>query len=574
MKRLLSYGKSDFATIRKEKRYFVDKTEYIRELEKIDYPVFLRPRRFGKTVFTEILRCYYDFKMADQFDELFGGLTISENPTPKKNSYYFLSFDFSGLSAGSSMEETRKAFNENVYSSLAYFLDYYEKELKINPERKDDFYSKAANNASYALSVIIDAVHLANGKIFVAIDEYDSLTNALALKVSSIDKEDSEYTQVLNKGGFFRAFFETLKGGTKRCVDQVYITGILPITISDMNSGFNIASFITTQKKFVNMLGFTEMELGKLYDEIAVDYDLPLSKEDCLTMMRRYYNGYRFLPDVKEKVYNPMMSLYFLQELCMNGEIPAQLTDQNLRTQYNQVSHIFGLNNEKRRDEIIASMTENGEIKHRSGMDVVFNISSILSGEYAVEGLYYLGLLTWKHRRCLQIPNLVTYEMVLSYFEHIHKFDRKQSSELDYGVDDYINSGDIKAFCDSFFKGVIKNFPGIFFRDANESFYRGLFFHILYDAMEKTNYDVYSEFQTDNGQIDFYIRTHPKAKVPCIINDVIEIKQVKSSATDKEFEKKFQEAITQAESRCHGHLAGCRPVAICFKGNKNYKINL
>jgi hypothetical protein len=269
-----------------------------------------------------------------------------------------------------------------------------------------------------------------------------------------------------------------------------------------------------------------------------------------------------------------MMSLYFLQELCMNGEIPAQLTDQNLRTQYNQVSHIFGLNNEKRRDEIIASMTENGEIKHRSGMDVVFNISSILSGEYAVEGLYYLGLLTWKHRRCLQIPNLVTYEMVLSYFEHIHKFDRKQSSELDYGVDEYINSGNIKSFCDSFFKGVIKNFPGIFFRDANESFYRGLFFHILYDAMEKTNYDVYSEFQTDNGLIDFYIRTHPKAKVPCVINDVIEIKQVKSSATDKEFEKKFQEAITQAKGRCHGHLAECRPVAICFKGNKNYKINL
>lgn len=199
---------------------------------------------------------------------------------------------------------------------------------------------------------------------------------------------------------------------------------------------------------------------------------------------------------------------------------------------------------------------------------------SILSDQYAVEGLYYLGILTWKEKRRLQIPNLVTYEMMLSYFECILNFDRRQSSELDYGVDKYINSGDIENFCKSFFTGVIQKFPGAFFRDANESFYRGLFFHIIYDAMEKTNYDVYCEFQTDNGQIDFYIRTHHSAKVPCIINDVIEIKRVKSSASDTEFTAQFDAAIEQARKRCHGDLKDCRTVAICFRGNKDYKISL
>jgi hypothetical protein len=571
MKRLLSYGQSNFEQIRKENCYFVDKTKYIQDLETVRYPVFLRPRRFGKTLFTEILRCYYDFKMADQFELLFGGLYIGENPTPKRNSYYFLSFNFSGLSAGESMAETIRSFNRKIYDITYDFLVYYQGELKLESEEKKDFMENAQADASAALRVCVNAVKRSGGKLFVAIDEYDSLTNALALQCRDSYDEASEYSQALNKGGFFRAFFEALKEGTSKSVDQVYITGILPITISDMNSGFNIASFITANKDFTNMLGLTETELGNLYDEISLDYDLPLSKDDCLNLMRRYYNGYCFLPTVEEKVYNPMMSLYFLNHLCRHGEIPKNLTDHNLRTQYDQVSYIFGLKNEKRRDEIIESLTEKGEIEQFSDIDVVFNMQSIQSGEFAVEGLYYLGLLTWKYADVLQIPNLVTYEMVLSYFEHVQQV-KPERKELGPGVIAYKRKGDIKAFCESFFKAVIQKFPGAFFRDANESFYRGLFFHILYDAMEKTNYDVYSEFQALDGQVDFYIKTHPEAKVPCTINDVIEIKRVKSSATASEFNSMFKEAVKQAEARCCGDLQNCRPVAICFRGNKDYKI--
>jgi hypothetical protein len=573
MKRLLSYGKSDFATIRQEKRYFVDKTKYIELLETVNYPVFLRPRRFGKTLFTEILRCYYDFKMADQFNELFGELYIGKNPTPKKSSYYFLPFDFSGLSAGDSMAENRQGFNRKIYNTIDYFLRYYQVELGLDEQQRKSFFEQGIDDAAQALSIAVNAVQLAGGKLFVAIDEYDNLTNALSLKSRSINDKESEYTKALDKGGFFRAFFEELKNSTKKCVDQVYITGILPITISDMNSGFNIASFITAEECFVNMLGLTEKELGALYDEINDDYDLPLSKDECLRMMRRYYNGYRFLAEVEEKVYNPMMSLYFLNCLCRNGKIPEELTDDNLRTQYDQVSYIFGLNNEENRDRIIETLTEKGELFQSGKINVTFNINSIQSGRYAVEGLYFLGILTWKDRDILQIPNLVTYEMMLSYFERIKNI-QPEGQLIGPGVVAYKRQGNITSFCDCFFKEVIQKFPGAFFRDANESFYRGLFFHILYDSMEKTNYDVYSEFQTDNGQIDFYIRTHPKARVPCVVNDVIEIKRVKSSASEAEFTAKFNEAVSQAQERCHGDLAGCRPVAICFRGNKDYKINI
>jgi hypothetical protein len=571
-KRLLSYGLSDFARIRRDNCYFVDKTEYIAKLERVRYPVFLRPRRFGKTVFTSMLRCYYDLKMADRFSELFDGLAIGKEPTGLQNSYYFLHFDFSGMNAGDNLEECRKCFNVKVYGTVSYFLDYYQKELQFSPEKRADFSRQGSDNASYALSVAIDAVNLIGGRLFVAVDEYDSLTNAMAIKNRNMSKEDSEYQKALDKGGFFRAFFEELKASTVKCVEQIYITGILPVTISDMNSGFNIGSFINSRKSFVNMLGITESELLQLYDEIALDYEMPMDKSECLKLMKRYYDGYCFLPEETKKVYNPMMTIYFLDSLIMEGTVPANLADANLRTGFNQVSHVFGADLEKR-DNIITHLTENGEIEFSENMDITFSMHSMADGRYALQGLYYMGILTWKGQgqNRLQVPNLVTYEMMLSYFEQVKNF-LPIRNEMAAGFTVYRESGDLAAFCAPFFETAIKKFPGAFFKDANESFYRGLFFHILYDALEKNNYDIYSEFQMSRGQVDFYIRSHPQAKVPFALNDLIEIKRVKAEATDAELEAKFQKAVSQVQARREAAYKGMRCWAICFRGNRDYKI--
>jgi hypothetical protein len=571
-KRLLSYGLSDFARIRRDNRYFVDKTEYIAKLETVQYPVFLRPRRFGKTVFTSMLRCYYDLKMADRFSELFDGLAIGKEPTGLQNSYYFIHFDFSGMNAGESLEECRKCFSRKVFDTVYGFLQYYAETLLIDADRKKDFMDNGPDDAASALRLAVETVHLAGGRLFVAVDEYDSLTNAMAIKNRNVSKEDSEYQKALDKGGFFRAFFEELKASTVKCVEQIYITGILPVTISDMNSGFNIGSFINSRKSFVNMLGITESELLQLYDEITLDYEMPMDKSECLKLMKRYYDGYCFLPEETKKVYNPMMTIYFLDSLIMEGTVPANLADTNLRTGFNQVSHVFGADLEKR-DNIISLLTENGEIEFSENMDITFSMHSMADGRYALQGLYYMGILTWKGQgqNRLQVPNLVTYEMMLSYFEQVKNF-LPIRNEMAAGFTVYRESGDLAAFCAPFFETAIKKFPGAFFKDANESFYRGLFFHILYDALEKNNYDIYSEFQMSRGQVDFYIRSHPQAKVPFKLNDLIEIKRVKAEATDAELEAKFQKAVSQVQARREAAYKGMRCWAICFRGNRDYKI--
>ncbi|MBI4648897.1 MAG: AAA family ATPase, partial [Bacteroidia bacterium] len=349
--RLLPYGNANFEQIASENYYFVDKTKYIADLEKYKCPVFLRPRRFGKSVFTEMLRWYYDIRAKDRFQELFGRFYIGKNPTPKHNSYFFLGLDFSGMSTWSDKDKdlVKKQFDTAILIKAISFLKYYKRELEIEREFIEDFRLRHSNNAITAIKEIIQHVHDYQGKIFVAIDEYDSLTNAMALYYQHAPEEENEYLNVLRKGGFFRSFFEALKDGLKLSVDRVYITGILPITIADMNSGFNVADWVTFKPELLNMLGITQSEFDALLDEIYHDNKITYPKEQAKEIIKIQYNGYRFSPD-SEPVYNPMMTLYFLNELMHYNKHPDYLYDNNIRVDYRQIEFIFGNNNEARND--------------------------------------------------------------------------------------------------------------------------------------------------------------------------------------------------------------------------------
>ncbi|MBI4649329.1 MAG: AAA family ATPase [Bacteroidia bacterium] len=264
--RLIPYGNANFEKIITENYYFVDKTKYIAELEKYTCPVFLRPRRFGKSVFTEMLRWYYDIKAKDRFTGLFGNTYIGKNPTAKHNNYFFLSLDFSGMNiyAAENTKEIQKAFNSKIGSSLYGFLMYYSALLKLNEDYPDRFDREFNEDASAKLKHVLELVKKVNGKLYIAIDEYDSLTNALAILYQHTPEGQNEYLNILRKGGFFRGFFEALKDGLKQVINGVYITGILPITIADMNSGFNVADWVTFKPELLNMLGITQYEFEGL----------------------------------------------------------------------------------------------------------------------------------------------------------------------------------------------------------------------------------------------------------------------------------------------------------------------
>jgi len=568
----MPYAISNFEEITNGEYYYIDKTKYIENLERTKFPVFLRPRRFGKSLFTEMLRWYYDIKAKDKFEKIFGNTYIGKNPSGKQNSFFFLSLDFSGMSdlAEQSTSYIKQCFDNKVIERLTNFLYDYQDILKLEDDFIRNFKLEYKNGSSTGLNALINLVHRNDGKLYITIDEYDSLTNALAAFYKNTDSKDNEYLKILQKGGFFRSFFEILKDNTKSGIEQIYITGILPITLCDMNSGFNIASWISLEENFSTMLGITEQEFINLLDQIYSDYSISLPKDEVAEKVKTTYNGYRFTEN-GESVYNPMMTCYYLNSIIKYNLFPNYLLDNNLRTDYGQIDLLFG-NNISHRDKTLISLADKKQIEIDGPLNISFDMRDYKDGKYIVEGLYYFGIITHSEEPgIMQIPNLVTYSMAISYFENINNVT-PNSLDLTAIVGDYKRRGNFNSLIQNFFELIIQKFPGDFFADVNESFYRGLLYHILDLSFTRNLYEVYPEFTLPNGQVDIYLHTYQNARVPLVINDLIEVKRVAKSASDAAFKNKFEEGVKQMKKYKTKEFKHFRGIVVCFRGNKDFLV--
>jgi len=576
MKPLMPYGSANFEKIATGNYYYIDKTKYIENLENIEFPIFLRPRRFGKSLFTEMLRCYYDLKMKDKFQDIFGKLYIGKNPTGNQNKYFFLSLDLSGMYAYAEMNEMelKKSFDNHIANLMSRFLIKYQNNFQLTNQEINELTRKYEHDAAQALSNICGLVEKAEGKLYIAIDEYDSLTNALAIRYRHTTQEDNMYIKILEKGGFFRNFFEMLKANVKNSIHQIYITGILPITISDMKSGFNIAKWIQFDEEFSDMLGITKKEFDHFIDKIYTDYpDIKIDKEEVKITIKNYYNGYKFTRR-GEEIYNPMMTIYFLDNLIRHNIYPDILADNNLRISYDQIAFLFG-QNLKQANEIITEITNTKTYNINNHLQITFEMQDFKEGRYIAEGLFYAGILTYSTKvNTLKIPNLVTYSFAIEYFNELQNF-KTENYIYNKWVSAYKQKSDVKTFIAGFFKDIIQKFPGTFFSHANESFYHGLLFQVLYNHTEKDIYEVLPEYNLPNGMVDIYLRTYTNQNMnPVHLNDLFEIKQVSKNAKEDVFVAKFEEAKKQVLKYRIGEYSHFRAVAICFRGNKDYKIEV
>jgi len=575
MKKQLPYGLAYFERIATENCFYVDKTMYVEKLEQTRFPIFLRPRRFGKSLFTETLRCYYDIKMKDRFQDIFGNYYIGKNPTGKQNKFFFLSFAFTGMDIYAEMEERElkskfdTSLNKSVHTFLLQYKDIFNLSMADIYSLRD-FY---VNDGVAAVQNILAMVAALGHRMYITIDEYDSLTNALAIRYQYTDDADNLYLKVLSKGGFFRNFFEMLKRETQNSIEQIYITGILPITIADMTSGYNIATWLHFEPRFTNMLGITASEFDNLVDEVYAEYpNITHDKQTIKEVIKKYYDGYRFLHNAEE-VYNPMMTLYFLSSLANNNQYPVELADANLKMKYDQISFIFGQNKEGAK-QIITQISENKQINLNTTLRVTFDMNNFKEGNYIVEGLYFVGVLTHSQQyKTLKIPNTVTYAFVMEYFNEVQHFKFDKYTVNDW-ITDYITTSDVKKMLDGFFNDIIKPFPGDFFRNANESFYHGLLFHILNIHTNKDDFEVLPEFNLPNGQVDIMLKTYPHSQAPQKMNDLFEIKRVSKDTKDVAFRRKFKEAKEQIQKYRTGEYATWRGIAVCFRGNTDYKIEV
>ena len=398
----LPYGISDYERLTENDYYYVDKTFYIKKLENIAEPyiMFLRPRKFGKTLFTSTLENYYDLKKVEKFEKLYGNTYIGKNPTKLKNSYHILKFNFSGIDT-TNEETTIRGFKEKVSIAIEGFVAKYGLDFYVNPEL----------TAEGLLSSLIEAfkTQKIEEKIYVIIDEYDHFANEL------LGFNTNQFKNLVSKNGKVRKWYEILKEGTESVIDRIFITGVAPITLDSLTSGFNIGSDKTQNDAFNEMMGFTEEELKELMKEQNVSKE---EQEEILPIMKENYDGYRFSLYGKEKMYNSNMCLYFLNRYGRFNRIPAELIDVNIASDYSKLGKMLDLCKGEEREKIIEKTVSGegiiSEIRQKFNPAMEFTETDLVSM------LYYLGYLTIEGDEVgypkLSIPNNVMKEIYSDYF--------------------------------------------------------------------------------------------------------------------------------------------------------------
>ena len=424
----IPYGVSNFIDIVQRNQYYVDKTMYIPKLEdEADALFFIRPRRFGKSLFISMMRAYYDIKRKDQFDKLFGNLWIGKHPTENQGKYQVLYLDFSKI--GGKVEQLEENFNAYCNECIDSFIETYE---EYYPARVVENVFKAAT-AARKLNAIGIAAEKANLPLYLIVDEYDNFTNVV------LNEQGEEvYTALTHASGFYREIFKVFKGMFSR----IFMTGVSPVTLDDLTSGFNIGWHISTKPTFNQMLGFSTEDVRELFTyykemgEIRPDTDV----EAIINEMKPWYDNYCFSVEAlktQSKVFNSDMVFYYLRNYRETGESPKQMVDPNTKTDYNKMKKLLQLDKlDGNRKGILRTIIENGEIM--GNIEESFPAKMLVQPQMFISLLFYYGMLTIKGTRgdqlILGIPNNNVrkqyYTYLLEQYEEICAVDELSLKSL------------------------------------------------------------------------------------------------------------------------------------------------
>ncbi len=383
----IPYGISDFKLLKTENYYFIDKTDYIPKLESENnrYLMFLRPRRFGKSLLVAILEAYYDKYFKSEFEEIFKDTYILNNQTEEASSYVVLRFDFSAVD----IFDVDESFRHLLQIKIRSFLRKYNLDIKFNTD-----------NPISMLNDIFEYTIENNLKLYILIDEYDNFANRLFLN----NRED--YLNIVSKKTApFKQFFTTLKAGTagnNAPIKRMFITGVTPMTMYDVTSRFNIGKNISLNSKFHNMIGLNSSEL----DNILQEYNIADSVDKKL--LKEWYDNYTFSKRAKESIYNTDMILYFIDEFIKHNELPDEMIDINVRSDYSKLRSIIYTNKKLNGNFRSLQTLIGGESISISNLVQDFSALNLHKEENFKSFMFYLGLVTIEDRRLklnLKIPN-------------------------------------------------------------------------------------------------------------------------------------------------------------------------
>ena len=396
----IPYGMTDFESIIRDGYYYVDKTQYIEKVENISrFFFFVRPRRFGKSLFLNMLGLYYDINKKDKFEESFGELYIGKHPTPNRNKYLVLTLNFS--SVASDMETLKQTFNTYCKLVMSAFAKDYSDLLGKNIAEELEKYDTAAE----ILGFLCLSAKSKGLKIYLILDEYDNFANNIL-----VDYGNERYHSITHGNGFFRGFLKVVKDYSNSVIERIFLTGVSPVTMDDLTSGFNIADNYSSNSIFNNMIGFNEYEVRDLIDYYKERRDLPHSTDELIEIMKPWYDNYCFSTEALDEpsMYNSDMVLYFMNRYLLNMRIPNTMLDANIRTDYNKLRHLIRV--DKTFGENASVVQEIVEKGATSGIIAdSFPAENIIKTEYFKSLLYYYGMLTITATRgnylVLSIPN-------------------------------------------------------------------------------------------------------------------------------------------------------------------------
>uniref|UniRef100_UPI003FF086C5 ATP-binding protein n=1 Tax=Phocaeicola dorei TaxID=357276 RepID=UPI003FF086C5 len=393
------YGVSDFVTVRERNLYYVDKTMYLSLLEQQpDNLFYIRPRRFGKSLFISMLQAYYDKAMTDRFDSLFSGLWAHEHPTPLRGRYQMLYLDFSQV--GGDIDHLSTHFEEYCKVKLDGFMRKYQNEY---PEVVVKVFFEM-QTVSGKLALIRDNAGALRIPLYLIIDEYDNFTNIVLN-----EKGEEVYHAITHASGFYRDVFKKFKG----MFERIFMTGVSPVTLDDLTSGFNIGWHLSMNPKFDKMLGFSTEDVRAMllyYKEVGM---LPAESdvEVMLTEMKPWYDNYCFAKECLKqdaRVFNCDMVLYYLRQYMDSGHSPERMVDPNTKTDYNKLKKLLQLDRlDGDRRGVIRRIVEEGQII--TEVEESFPAKDLTNPNIFPSLLFYYGMLTIKgtygSQLILCIPN-------------------------------------------------------------------------------------------------------------------------------------------------------------------------
>jgi len=541
----IPYGESDFKTLIAGKYFYQDRTHFIEKLENWNskYPVFLRPRRLGKSLFISTLHHYYGLEYQEDFQTLFGNLYIGQHPTDNANKYLVLRFEFSRIDTATH-ESTYQGFLTNVILGARTFLGAYSN--FFSEEDKQTILTQSSPEAIVKTIFSIAKSNKIPYKIYLLVDEYDHFANEFL----SFDLD--RFKSNVSSNGFVRKFYESFKTATgEGIVDRIFITGVSPITLDSLTSGFNISDNISLNPIFHDMMGFTHPEVEAILHESAI----PIEKIPAMmTDLEAWYDGYRFTTRANHQLFNPDMVLYFLKEYSIMAQYPEVMLDTNVVSDYRKIQNTFKIGGEEtEKYELLETLVQKGYIDFP--LTRLYNLTLDFTQDDFLSLLFYMGMLSFQEEaiigwRC-KIPNYVIKKLYFEYFNAIYLSKTrfaKTTRPIAHTIDTLLGTGNPEPFFKIVEQVLLENHSNRDELTYGEKHLQTLMVGLLFPY---ESYYIHSEYEAKRGYPDIFLERMPNK--PLKFDIVLELKYVKKSA-----EKTLEKVIQQAENQLNEYMTSER----------------